>query len=221
MRVHEHRFQSESHALTFSRLNTVRGRVLETSLWKLSTGFEPSFLLDIGNRLAGPKVLTFPTLRAPHTLGRPPQGPCPPAGPGSGPAPRPIAPAVVASSKSNWTVHAGQSPHARVRLGLRARIHPGIKQCAAWRRVEGPARVLRGTRSPLSARVLTNWTYRTPPVLMFVEEGGSVTRWAASAARKGKQQVRAGSFSDTRCRRWRFCIHLRLCWLRHAKLREY
>ena len=39
--------------------HTVRGRVLETSLWKLSTGFEPSFLLDIGNRLAGLKGLSF------------------------------------------------------------------------------------------------------------------------------------------------------------------
>ena len=32
---------------------TVRVLALETSLWKLSAGFEPSFLVDIGNWLAG------------------------------------------------------------------------------------------------------------------------------------------------------------------------
>ena len=38
---------------------TVSNRVLETSLWKLSAGFRPSFLADIGNWLAGSGALSF------------------------------------------------------------------------------------------------------------------------------------------------------------------
>ena len=47
---------------------TVRYGLLETSLWKLSTGFWPSFSEDIGNWLAGSEV-QFPT-RIPTMLRR-------------------------------------------------------------------------------------------------------------------------------------------------------
>ena len=40
-------------------LYTVRLWLLETSLWKLSAGFRPSFLVDIGNWLAGSGSLSF------------------------------------------------------------------------------------------------------------------------------------------------------------------
>ena len=39
---------------------TVRLCVLETSLWKLSAGFGPSCLADIGNSLAGSETLSLP-----------------------------------------------------------------------------------------------------------------------------------------------------------------
>ena len=39
--------------------HTVRLWLLETSLWKLSAGFRPSFLVDIGNWLAGSGSLSF------------------------------------------------------------------------------------------------------------------------------------------------------------------
>ena len=45
-------------------VTTVRLWLLETSLWKLSTGFRPSFLVDIGNWLAGSGTLSIPKLRA-------------------------------------------------------------------------------------------------------------------------------------------------------------